>query len=632
MAWLSLLLIVLIVAPGLAGFGRFVLSRWLADLDPALALGVSALCGLGFAGTLAYFFGFFSTAASIWLVWLLIVAGWALLLRDRPVFAIRRAAIGFGLAASLIPAIGIVVPSTAMDWDSIAYHLAVPKIWIADGKVGSVSFIHHSNFPFAVDGLNLFALPVGGQAAGKAFQLAFLLFGLLAIFGVVREKFGEKPAWWAAAAFATIPIVQWEAGSAYIDVANGLYAGLGALLAIQGMRDPRRLYLGAVLMGLALGSKYTGLQSLFALGVVLIALAFIRKAAFKPIMVGLGLALLVGGPWYLKNAALVGNPVYPFFYERLGGKNWNQKQADVYRNEQKTFGVPPALPLSLAHSILGVAYQPGRYVNPLQELREVEGKPFGAAGYPIGAAGFALFLAGLLAAYRRREDSDEGPILAWLLISLLMWGFLSQQSRYAVGFAPPLCFLLAGVVSRRHWFSPVLMGAVVLQGLITLYASKELLLTQERLQTAFGRNPSDEHLQKGLPFYDAATKLNADATVIKVALFDEVFGFYLDKPYFWASYGHTTELGYDAMQSADEFVSALKRMGFSHLYVNLLVADPEFRDGMVALSQGGTLAVDPAKYVPDVQSRWKGFMLEAFRDGKLEFSQGARGGIILRVP
>jgi len=632
-AWLFLLLIVLVAAPGMGGFGRLLLKRWLVDIDPALATGASFIAGLGLTGTLVYFVGRASVPAGIGLGAVAAIIGWVALAKERPEFKPDRRNVLGTLAACFIPAIGVVVPSTMMDWDSVAYHLAVPQIWLDAGRVSSVSFIHHSNFPFAVDGLNLLGLALGGQAAAKAFQVAYLVFGLIALFGLVREKFGDKAARWACAAFGTIPLVQWESGTAYIDVAHGLYAGLGVVLAIQGLRDPRRMMVGAVLVGLALGSKYTGLQTLFALGIVLLGAAILGKHSLRPIFAGLGIALLVGGPWYLKNAATVGNPVYPFFYEQLGGKNWDQRQADVYRNEQKTFGVPSALPLSVPHAILGMAYQPGRYVNPLQELREVDGKPFGAAGYPIGAAGFAIFLAGLLAAFRRRsDDPDEAPILVWLLLSVLMWSVLSQQSRYALAFAPPLCYLLGSVISRRSWFGPALMGAVAVQGLVTLYACKELLLTPARMRAAFGVVSSEEYLLASMPFYEAAKLMNEDASVKKVGLFDEVFGFYLRKPYFWASYGHTTEMGYETMETSEEFLAACRRLGFSHLYINLRAADPNFQKAIVELVQTGETSVDPATYIADPQARWKGFMIQALAERKLEISAPTKSGLILRVP
>lgn len=637
MGWLSLIIVVGLVAPGLGELARRLFSRWFAEMDPAAERGIATLLGLGLTGTLAYFLGFVSTMASVGLIGLASLVGLALLAKGGLTehFKWNKSAIGLVLLASIMPIVNVVTPSTTFDWDSIAYHLAVPKIWLRDGHVSSVSFIHHSNFPFAVDALNLFGLSVGGQSGGKAFQLAFFLFGMLAIYGLVREKYGAKAAAWATAAFATIPIVQWEAGSAYIDIAHGLYAGLGALLAIQGMRDPRRLMLGGLMMGLALGTKYTGLQSLFALGAVLIMLLVTMKPAtgVKGIAAGLGLALLVGGPWYLKNAALVGNPVYPFFYEQLGGKNWNQKQADIYRIEQKTFGVPSEPPLSIGHSILGLAYAPGRYVNPQPKLLVEEGKPTGGAGgFPIGAVGGAVILAGILAALRRRsEEPESGALLGWLLISVLLWAFLSQQSRYVTSFAPVLCFLLGGLVARPHWFGKALMGAVVLQGLVTAYVGKSFLIPTDRLQAAVGVLPADDFLKGNLGFYDGATKLNQDSLVKKVALFDEVFGFYLDKPYFWGNYGHTTELGYEAMKSVDDFSAALKKQGVSHLYVNIAAADAEFKQGLTEILQAKPVTIHANKYLADDQAKWKGFILQGLVSGKIQPVAGTRGGLILML-
>lgn len=640
MAWLSLLIVVCLVAPGIGEVARRLLRRWLSELDPAAERGIATLIGLGLTGTLAYFLGLASTTAAVGVIGLTAVIGLVLLVKDAS--AVKESLRGtkpltilLVLIAALIPIIGIVTPSVTLDWDSIAYHLAVPKLWLQDGHISSISFIHHSNFPFAVDALNLFGLSAFGQSGAKAFQLAFLLFGMLSIFGIVREKYGATPAGWAAAAFATIPVIQWESGSAYIDVAHGLYAGLGAVLAIQGMKDPRRLMIGAILMGLALGTKYTGLQSLFALGVVLIGMLALKKSegGIKPIAVAIGLALLVGGPWYIKNAAVVGNPVYPFFFEQFGGKNWNQNQADIYRVEQKTFGVPPEPPLSIAHSILGLSYAPGRFVNPQPKLILADGKPVGGAqGFPIGAVGCAALLAGIFAAVRRRAGDDESAgMLAWLLISVLLWVFLSQQSRYVTSFAPVLCILLGGLISRPHWFAKALMGAVVLQGVVTAYVSKSLLISPDRIQAAFGAMPADDFLTKNLAFYDGAKKLDADGEVKKVALFDEVFGFYLDKPYFWGNYGHTTEMGYETMSTVEDFVAALKKMGISHLYVNVNAADPEFKQGLSDVLSGKTLSVDPQKFVADVQAKWKGFILLGLADGKIQGVAPSRGGVILKL-
>ncbi|MFX8875701.1 hypothetical protein ABTM97_19225, partial [Acinetobacter baumannii] len=77
-----------------------------------------------------------------------------------------------------------------------------------------------------------------------------------------------------------------------------------------------------------------------------------------------------------------------------GGKGWDQRRADVYSHEQNTFGVGrqasdpdpdlarnPVRLTRIGHSILGLAYQPGRYINPA---------PIAGQGMAPAWGGFAL--------------------------------------------------------------------------------------------------------------------------------------------------------------------------------------------------------------------------------------------------
>ncbi|HLO97107.1 MAG TPA: hypothetical protein VK171_00815, partial [Fimbriimonas sp.] len=304
--------------------------------------GLCGLIGMGVGGSL---FGLLTLAAKpsavvvLALIVLLVLPFATLSLltikkyKDKPSALKRRLKVDFCrphiavAAVLLISLLGALTPSTALDWDSIAYHLAVPKIWLEQGHAGSVSFIHHSNFPGAADAWFLLGESLGSQSMSKSFMWFTTLFGCWAILDVFKHWYKPNTALLCAVAFASIPMVLWESGSAYIDVANGLFAGFGFLFAAKALNGEEKsdLWLSAIFLGLAASSKYTGLQSILIATTVWLILGEgqQRKNAFKLV----GAAGAIAAPWYIKNWITVGNPVYPFFYSLFGGKNWDAYQS-----------------------------------------------------------------------------------------------------------------------------------------------------------------------------------------------------------------------------------------------------------------------------------------------------------------
>jgi len=382
--------------------GRRLFAASLNALDPAEAWGVAGLLGLGGIGVLTFFLGLFpggfSWGLAVVAVGVLALAGWAMTgdrgswgpLPKKPAGAWGLVPLALGFLTA-IPLVNALAPSTTMDWDTLAYHLAVPKLWLAAGQIETIPYIHHSFFPFVVDNLFIWGLQWGGAAGAKAFTLVFYVFGLMVLFGLGRRRWGAPAGWWTALAFAGAPVVLWESGSGYIDVAHGLFAGLGILYAIEWRTEDRTDFpwLPALLLGLGAASKYTGLQTIVAVCFVLLVLGSVQRrrgAASIPFgkIVCLGfLALVVASPWLARNVATSGNPVYPFFYGQLGGKWWDGWRAEIYRDEQQTFGIGRTTsgrnPLEFAHGVLGLGYQPGRYINPGQTEGLAPGKPKASA-------------------------------------------------------------------------------------------------------------------------------------------------------------------------------------------------------------------------------------------------------------
>ena len=598
------------------------------SLDPAESAGLCGLVGLGISGLLLLLFGLFPGGLSIavygiggigFLSALAFSVPFSKSLRAKRPESWMLAALAALCLASLTAFVGALGPSDMSDWDTLAYHLAVPKIWLQHGQIDYIPFIHHSNFPGAIDNLFILGLNWGGAAGAKAYSVAIFIFGTLAVFGLTRRRSSEECAWIAALAFAGVPAVLWESGTAYIDVGHGLFAGLGILYAAEVVEGKPAAIRMAVCLALACATKYTGLQTALACAaVVLAAGALSRKTGEAAKAIGLTalFALVIAGPWYLRNVVNTGSPVYPFFYSVFDGKNWDEFSAKIYAEEQKTFGAG-ASPSDLGAAILGLAYQPGRYTNPA---------PTQGSGFPTGALGMVVIGAWLAWLFSGRMSRFEKIVLAATGISLLMWFVLSQQSRYLATLAVPAC-VLAGSALERLRVGQAVAVLTALQALYALYVGKVFHL-DPKLPVLVGKVTGDEYLKAAVPFYEAAQAINQIVPKDgKVALYDEVFGYFLDVPYFWANPGHSTLIPYDRIQNGLELVGELKRLGFTHVYMNMGVGiafpSPEAREKW--MRQAGLilpyLPVDPAEReaaFQDLRNKWRVLVGEAIAEGYLE--------------
>jgi hypothetical protein len=131
-----------------------------------------------------------------------------------------------------------------------------------------------------------------------------------------------------------------------------------------------------------------------------------------------------------------------------------------------------------------------------------------------------------------------------------------------------------------------------------------------------------------VPFYSSASQMNNDSEIQKIALFDEVFGYYLNKPYIWGNPGHTTELGYADMRTSAEFVAALKRMGVSHVYLNnqfiQKTSDEALFDQVTGIDGTSKIQyseIDRSQRMNDQRTKWRVLLNESISIGSLELKQ-----------
>jgi 4-amino-4-deoxy-L-arabinose transferase-like glycosyltransferase len=232
------------------------------------------------------------------------------------------AGLGAALVAAFVLRLWAGLHKTTHLYDTLSYHLHVPATWMHAGRLGIVPAVFGDPSPaYAPSNLELVFLflmaPTRSDQLAGVGQLPFAALAAAAIVATVREAGGHRTAALGAAlAFVLIPEVWGQIPTAMTDL--GLAACLlvslpfGLRLRRNGARHGADLPAFAAAIGLAAGAKYAGAVFVLPfLALIVGALARRPRPALGGIALALALLLATGGFWYVRNAVVTGNPLYP---------------------------------------------------------------------------------------------------------------------------------------------------------------------------------------------------------------------------------------------------------------------------------------------------------------------------------
>ena len=474
-------------------------------------------------------------------------------------------------AFALISLIGCYAPPTThLEWDSIAYHLADPKIYLQAHRIVYLPWEDHSNFAFTAEMWYLYGLMLTWFPLAKLFHFACGAGTCLAIYALGARQINAAVGKISALLFASLPLVFWEAGTAYVDLATAFYTTLTLLALGQGitLRDNRWLRLGAILMGLTLSTKATalGTLALLAIGLLIWRLRGLKEtplAAVKSTILWSIIALVVDSPWLIKSAILTRNPVYPFFYGVFGGRFWNQSAADSYTQANAVFG--------MGHSLSDIALVPWNLIMFLLPGHVTAyPKPFNDYQTTFGALSPVLLAALFFPAFVRGASAVVKALAAFALGSLFLWAGTMQYVRYLLPTLPVLCLLTGYVVTQA--FTLRLKSGYALAALaacslaFSLYIGGQLL--SQETPVVFGQVTHDDYITHGFGPYPAMQFINTQLPAnSKIVMYGNPLGFYCDKPYFWGDAIHGIYIPYDKLHSADDLRAYLHKLGVTHILV-----------------------------------------------------------------
>lgn len=206
--------------------------------------------------------------------------------------------------------IGVFVPEFA--FDSLWYHLTLPKIYINSGRIFYIpgGLFYYSVMPKLIEMLYIPALTFGSQYFAKIIEFLFGIGCIFTTFLLSREFVSKKLSLLASLIFYTNIVVMWLATTAYIDLGWTFFESLALLFFVRYLKGKKIFFWkSSITLGLAITSK---LLSLFSLPVYVLILFLHTKSPSK-IIKFLFLALLIPLPWTIFSYIYTKNPIYPFF-------------------------------------------------------------------------------------------------------------------------------------------------------------------------------------------------------------------------------------------------------------------------------------------------------------------------------
>ena len=222
-------------------------------------------------------------------------------------------------AQALVNFIGVLAPE--ISFDSLWYHLVLPKIFLINHAVSHISggLLYYSDMPKFTEMLYVSALSFGSETIAKLIHFSFGLLILFSIYKISRKFLPKKFSLVAVLIFYSSLVVGWESITAYVDLARTFFE----VLAFWGFlnwfesKSTKWLVISGVMMSFAITSKLVAVASLPVFLLLFAYEAYSKKERIllvvKRVFVFVFFAFLIPLPWFMFSFINTGNPFYPYF-------------------------------------------------------------------------------------------------------------------------------------------------------------------------------------------------------------------------------------------------------------------------------------------------------------------------------
>jgi hypothetical protein len=504
----------------------------------------------------------------------------AALASDRPSpRAITRAAGSAALALVVtmqtLALSAALAPPTAKD--TVLYHFALPKAYIAAGGGIEVPYNIAGYYPLGVELHAVWAMLLGapmgarvGEAAAGATLFLFAPLLLMVVYGWARER-GLDHAGAVAPALmvAWVPTAYDVAASAYVDLALAAYTAMAvhAFGRWWTTLDARHLVWITVGIGGALSIKLSAAFVILPLA-LLALLRSLKGSSPGPgtaviagsAIVALGAGVALAAPWYGRNWIRTGSPLFPFY---LGiwpaqAPGWDLERSQLYETWFSLYGnAQSGLDYLLTPLRLAVAAQPDQ------------------PAFYDGVLGIAVVFALPLLAWAlwtRRLDVELRLAVLVSACLFVFWLFSSQQLRYLLPALPGLAVAIAAAGATLGGArGRALRGLLLAAAALGVPVALAWFLILDPARVVLGGEGRADFLRRRLDYYPYYEVVNRELPpTAKVWLIDmRRDSYHLERPYFsdFIFEDYTLTRYVRAAAGFEEIRDRVRADGITHLLV-----------------------------------------------------------------
>ncbi len=520
---IGLAILVLIISGGM-GNRILILFKGLEWSQAERAL-ISLMVGLGTLAYLVFVFGIFGWLSPAYLIILIILATLISLPFSLNILKTIPSSISqmyctwksFRIDRRILAAIGmfilvltlLITLTPPFDYDSLAYHLQGPRLFLDAGKIYPNFENWFTLFPFTWEMLYMLGLGLGSDIFAKLIHFSTFILFVLSAYTFGRRLISSSAGWIAAAILMGIPILPLWGATAYTDLAWALFQFLAIGLVAIWQKEGKTGYLllAGMMQGWSMGSKYPALAAGAAIGVIVLLISLKQKSAspaWKRILtsgvVFGGAALLVASPWYIKNYLWTGDPVFPLL---IPPTKIDPLRVELWKQYINSFGVGR----EWYHYLL----------LPIQIFTQYE-----KFGTYMGAVDMPSPIFFIVFAYpwaRRKFEQPIRAILDYLILTCVLlfaiWAASSQQTRFLLQIYPVLAIISSLCVlwikdfdkkfPLRKSIAFAFVGATILEALFIISISWRQLMP---LKVQLGIESYPGFLSRTLNDYDALSYIN----------------------------------------------------------------------------------------------------------------------------